>query len=1225
MLKALELIGFKSFADRTRFEFPRGITVVVGPNGSGKSNVVDAIKWVLGEQSVKTLRGKEMADVIFAGSSTRGALNSAEATLTFDNSQRRLALDSPEVHVTRRVYRSGEGEYLINRQPCRLRDIRDLFAGTGIATEAYSVIEQGKVDVMLQSSPKDRRAIFEEASGISRFKAKKVEAQRRLERVDQNLLRLGDIVEEVASRLKSARAQAAKARRYKEHADRLQLLRTQVGLEDWRECGRLLDEIEAQAGGLRDNVATEIAEAEGAERRVVEIERQATALDDELRAAESRLAENRQRAASVETAIEHGRARVLDLEEQAASCRKQLEALGDRAVDLAGLCQTTRAETEGAEAKHRDVTNRLADQQRALTALTAQLDQIRAENQERRASHLEQLRSSAALSSEITTLEGRLSRIEEARERCTARLADLQAAGERIGQEIESLIQRQQELAARHEERTKETAAARESLAVARQQLAARQKEMAQERERHSGLVERAALLDELEKRHEGVGVGTKEVLQFARENSDGPFQQVRGLLADLIQVSVETAPLIEAILGERAQYIVVSPGRRLQEYLAAYGKRISGRVGFLPLDSTGPAISSVDLNDELGVIGRADRFVEAPLELAPLVRRLLAGTWMVENLNHAISLADGPGRGLSFVTLAGEVLASDGTLIAGQRSAAAGLISRRSELRALRAQIAQVEQKIGQFTELLAALEEHVAAKDRAVSEAFAGQQAAVEALAQERLRVGAAQERQQQLVDQQNALESELKAAVDQVQSVTHSLGTSRQRLDQLQLSVAQAEARMSDNTRRIDELDAARQLRNRDCLAAQVELARSEQQLDHLRGQLRRYEQDRNERERAIAEAREQLKLTTGRREQAETDILSAESELSELFLQGETLTAEAAGLNARRTQARADRLAAAQVAQQHRAAIHALEAQLHERELAAGEIRHKRGTLESRLREDYGIELALLAEQPQPECEPKQQDDQSPRTRDEIEAEIADVRRKLTNIGGVNLDSLAEVEELETRFQSLSAQHEDLSKAKESLAEIISRINGESRRLFSETLETVKGHFQQLFRKLFGGGQADIVLEEDVDILESGIEIVARPPGKEPRSISLLSGGEKTLTCVALLLAIFRSRPSPFCVLDEVDAALDEANIERFVGVLKEFLEWTQFVVVTHSKKTMAFANTLYGITMQESGVSKRVSVRFDDVSENGEIRREAVEREQSLDTVIAGDDSATEAA
>ena len=290
------------------------------------------------------------------------------------------------------------------------------------------------------------------------------------------------------------------------------------------------------------------------------------------------------------------------------------------------------------------------------------------------------------------------------------------------------------------------------------------------------------------------------------------------------------------------------------------------------------------------------------------------------------------------------------------------------------------------------------------------------------------------------------------------------------------------------------------------------------------------------------------------------------------------------------------------------------------MAAGEIRHERSALESRLREDYGIELADLSHQPTPEEQ---------RQREQVETEIADLRRKLTNIGGVNLDALQEVDELEVRFQTLSDQHQDLSQAKASLEQIINRINADSRRLFSETLETVKGHFQQLFRKLFGGGQADIVLEQGVDILESGIEIVARPPGKEPRNISLLSGGEKTLTCVALLLAIFRSRPSPFCVLDEVDAALDEANIERFVSVLSEFLEWTQFVVVTHSKKTMAFANTLYGVTMQESGVSKRVSVRFDDVSENGEISRAALDRADRetppAESTASGGDSATEAA
>jgi chromosome segregation protein len=1217
MLTALELNGFKSFADRTRFEFPRGITVVVGPNGSGKSNVVDAIKWVLGEQSVKTLRGKEMADVIFAGSSVRGALNSCEATLTFDNTGRRLALDTPEVHITRRVYRSGEGEYLINRQPCRLRDIRDLFAGTGIATEAYSVIEQGKVDVMLQSSPKDRRAIFEEASGISRFKAKKVEALRRLERVDQNLLRLRDIVEEVESRLKSVRNQAAKARRYKEYSDRLQQLRTQVGLADWRALGEQLAQFEQAALALREEIAAATAAGEAAETKSATIETQTVAIDSEIRSAESRLSDQRERAATIESAIEHGRTRLTDLDDQSAGLRKQLQALSNRAVDLAELWQTTSQEVAAADQKHRELAGRLADQERALTALTAQLDQIRAENHERQAAHLEQLRTSAALASEISTLEGRLSRADETRQRCHTRLAELQSARERIEDEIKSLARRQQELAERLAEKAADLAAAREDLAEARRQHALRQKDMADCRERLSGINERAALLEELEKRHEGVGAGAREVLQFVRENPAGPLEQVRGLLADLIQVNVETAPLIEAALGEKAQHLVVSPGRRLMEYLAAHGKRLSGRVGFLPLDAAGPSSPNVDLTNELGVVGRADRFVEAALELAPLVRRLLGGTWIVENLRHAIAMSETSGRGLNFVTLAGEYLAADGTLVVGQRGAAAGLISRRSELRALRVQITQWEEKIAQLATTVSALEQQVAEQDETVSVALSAQQSAAEAVAEQRLRAGAASLRRDQLAEQHSALQTELSTAGEQVESVDRSLAAARTRLDRLQTSIAQSEARMSDNSRRIDELDVARQERHRDCLSAQVELARSEQQLGHLRGQLRRYDQDRQERERTLTEAEDQLAQCAVRRQETEWQILTAESALAELYLHREQLTAETARLFQNRDDLRTQRSEATQIVQRNRAIIHDLEEKLHAQDLAAGEIQHQRATLESRLREDYGIELAELTHQPTPEEQHE---------REQVETEIADLRRKLTNIGGVNLDALSEVEEMETRFTSLSAQLEDLSQAKASLEQIIHRINADSRRLFTETLETVKGHFQQLFRKLFGGGSADIIMEEGVDILESGIEIVARPPGKEPRSISLLSGGEKTLTCVALLLSIFRSRPSPFCVLDEVDAALDEANIERFVNVLKEFLQWTQFVVVTHSKKTMAFANTLYGVTMQESGISKRVSVRFEDVSETGEISTAALRRsETDAPEQSSAADSAIEAA
>ena len=455
---------------------------------------------------------------------------------------------------------------------------------------------------------------------------------------------------------------------------------------------------------------------------------------------------------------------------------------------------------------------------------------------------------------------------------------------------------------------------------------------------------------------------------------------------------------------------------------------------------------------------------------------------------------------------------------------------------------------------------------------------------------------------------MNTDLAAAGEQCETVAKSLASARSRLDQLQTNLAQSESRMSENTRRIEELDTARQQRNRDGLATQVELARGEQQLAHLRAQLRRYEQDREERGRTIEEANEQLNECLERSQQAEQRILTAEAEMAELFLQKETCRPKIAKLDERREQLRTERTAAVQIAHRHREKIRVVSEELHAKELAAGEIRHERATLEGRLREDYGIELAELTHQlTRGRTAPARTGGNrnrraAPQALEHRRRESRFARRKPTNWKSASKPSPRSIT--------------DLSQAKGSLEQIIHRINADSRRLFSETLETVKGHFQQLFRKLFGGGQADIVLEEGEDILECGIEIVARPPGKEPRSISLLSGGEKTLTCVALLLAIFRSRPSPFCVLDEVDAALDEANIERFINVLKEFLQWTQFVVVTHSKKTMAFATTLYGVTMQESGVSKRVSVRFDDVSENGEISREALQRSDREQPPIA---------
>ncbi len=1196
MLKALELVGFKSFADKTRFEFPRGITVVVGPNGSGKSNIVDAIKWVLGEQSVKSLRGKEMADVIFNGSGSRRAMNSAEVTLTFDNSANLLAVDTPEVHITRRVYRGGEGEYLINRLPARLRDIRDLLSGTGMGTQAYSVIEQGKVDVLLQSSPRDRRLIFEEAAGISRFKLRKLESLRRLERVEQNLLRLSDIVDEVESRLRSVRLQAGKARRYKEYTDRLQELRTQAGLVDWRRLTGRLDKFEGALQAARDDRDARAARAEAAEASLLQIENDIGDVTEAIRQSEARIAVNRERIASNESTIEHERNRSRDLEHEIARHRRQLLSMSARAGDLQQKLQETEREVEAAEERHRQIAVRLAEDERNLTGVITGLDQIRGENEQRRGAYVEQMRSSATLASQAAASQSQVAASAATRDRSRNRTAELDRQSDALTAEMDDLRRKFEQSSSQLQRRQDLLAAAEEQLAKHQHQFARQQNDLGQLRQRYSGVSERAAVLEELQRRQEGLSAGVKEVLAAAGSTPDGPYRAVCGLMADLLRVSVEIAPLIETALGEAAQHLVVEQDDRLADHLQQQSQRLAGRVGFIRLDAP-PDPSQAeppDLEGHPGVLGRADRFVETETRFAPLARRLLGRTWIVEKLTDAIRLAESAGREYSFVTLAGEMLAADGTLVVGPRHGTTGLISRRSQLEALKTQLSELETNIELLEQTSEQLQRQIATQQEQVRTRLAEHRAEADALAEHRAAVTAAEQRRVELDRQRTVMQSELRSAEVQHETASRQLAETRAKRTELDEALAEMESRLAELDEQVDRLEGQRQQRDREATQVKVELAKSEERLRNLHARLRQLNESRQERDRAIDENGEQLAQCQQRADQSRWNILHAESEVAELFLRKERFATETVATIERRESLRQQRTELTGELQKVRRQIHKFEEQIHAEDLSASEVRHERNTLADRLREDYGIELAEL------ELEPTEEEQLQ---REETQQEIEELRRRIGNLGHVNIEALEELDDLDTRHTNLSDQYHDLVDAKASLEKIIDRINTDSRRLFLETLDTVRGHFHRLFRDLFGGGHGDIVLEEDVDVLESGIEIVARPPGKEPRNISLLSGGEKTLTCVALLLAVFRSRPSPFCVLDEVDAALDEANIDRFTQVMQDFLTWTQFIIVTHSKKTMTCADTIYGVTMQESGISKQVSVRFEDVSEDGEILTE----------------------
>jgi chromosome segregation protein len=1199
MLKALEVQGFKSFADKTRFEFPSGITVVVGPNGSGKSNVVDAIKWVLGEQSAKSLRGKDMADVIFKGSgstaSGRKAMNFAEATIIFDNVDKRLPVEAPEVHVTRRVYRSGEGEYLINGDSCRLKDIKDLFRGTGVSVDAYSIIEQGKVDRMLQASPKDRRAMFEEAAGISRFKAKKVEAQRRLERVDQNLLRLRDIVEEVDSRLRSVRNQASKARRYREYSDRLQLLRTITAWADWQKLTGRKSALQQELDGLQQELDARRAENEKAEADLLQWETGLISAQEQLRNGESRFAQNREQISAREAACDFERARIRDLEDEINRRRQQMAAMTTRVVDVRLRLRDIVEQLAAAESEHETVADRVAQHEREMAQLAAEQDRLRQEMEGHRRDYVQGIRSSADLGNRASVIATQRETAEEA-------IADLATQLAAIAEALASYQQQWETLKAAENERAVVVTAKQQALEEEQNELdksrlvlAERLEDLSHLRGRHRGAEQRRELLADLEARREGLEAGVKDLLDSAKLRSE---LGIRGLVADCITAQRDVAELIDLALGDLSQAIVVA-GDKARMQLLDGELETKGRVLFVGLFSSGADWKPpLDLTGRSGVVERADRLATALPGFEPILTQLLGNTWVVETLADAVRLRSEGVTGCRFVARSGQRLEADGTLAIGASRGASGLISRRTELRMLQADIAVYQRQIEEAEQEVTQVRHNIATREAAVRRLSDEHRAAAAELADRQVAVRAHQQRGEQLHGQQSSLDQQRRTLESQIASAEAEIKRLRHEQEQVDASVKRSEAATAQIEAQVNEREQSRSHSQQQANAARVELARSEQRVDALRLQRFQCEEDERERDRLLAEARTQLRDGQTKREAAEHNILSATSELAELYVAKDLLSGL---ITQQRTECEtltADKSRVAEASHGLRRVIRNLEEQVHARELAAGEARHELQTLLERMREDYNIDLEAIQEAPASDERP----------RPEIEEEIASLRKKINSVGAVNLDALEEIDDLEARHQHLSSQYEDLSQAKASLEKIIHKINSDSRRIFLETLEAIRTNFQALYRRAFGGGKADLALEEGVDVLESGVDIMATPPGKPSFNNSLLSGGEKALTAVALLLAIFQFRPSPFCVLDEVDAPFDEANIGRFVDVLKDFLGWTRFIIVTHSKKTMTAANTLYGITMQESGISKRVSVRFDDVSEDGRISREAVERE-----------------
>jgi chromosome segregation protein len=1208
MLKRLELVGFKSFADKTTFDFGDGVTAIVGPNGSGKSNIVDAVRWILGEQSAKSLRGGEMADVIFNGSASRRSLGMAEVTMTFDNRKRALATEADEVQISRRVYRSGEGEYLINQEVCRLRDIKELFLGSGAGAEAYCIIEQGRVDVLLQASNYDRRAIFEEAAGISRFKAKKIETLRKFERVDQNLQRLKDIIDEVEKQLRSVKLQASKAQRYQEYSARLKELRVALGLQEYRQLSDKLQTEGTVLEELKSALAAKAAQASSWEMEMQQLEGRVTKTDENLREQETQLSHAREQIKANETTLGHEWSLAEALDKELVRARSRAAELTARVGQLVSTAERASSEYQGAEveaAEHRAAVRGLEESAKSATeAIAAARAQISAAKNQ----HLEQMRRSAHLQNDVVSYKAQVDNLSRERERL--RLKTVQAA-----ESLASLDVEMEELGEADTELQQKLQSARQALAELRQERDRQQKlrdetgeTVSRLRQERSGASSRVEVLRALERSQEGLGTGVREALEHLRSADPGPWRTVVGMIADFISVRREYAPLIDLALGDWSQRFLVRDTDLLAEALSQRTQPFSGRVSFLPLSDSGAAggnavtvrrpnrlletslhglapspQSSATAPLHPGIVAAAESLVtcEHP-ELSDLPYQLLGRTLLVRDLTAAKTIA-AQTSGYRFITLQGELLEPDGTLTVGTHHAETGILSRKSELRELEERLADLDRRIIDAERSLAELRDRLGALESRDS----NRQEEIEVLTEQGADLRARLVRHR---DKRQGLNEEVSLSQGEIQRIAQEIDSLSKAWQEAQAQAASAEAEVHALQQRIEHIEAEvrqrdhdRQQRQQEATVAAVALAKVEERLAGLRKQHDRVAADLDQRHQEAAQAEQSLHDCKARLAYSQLTMLNASAGLAHWHVEKESAEGQVSALASKLQELRQERMGLATQVQAVRNEWRAQQEQAHARELEVNDLRHRQATLVERLREDYQIDLATYAADSAMETAVPAQ----------VDEEIAELRRKLAKLGSVNLEALDELRELEARAATLQTQLEDLLAAKRSLEEIINKINLDSRRLFVETFSAIQTHFQELFRKLFGGGMADIVLENEDDILESGIEIIARPPGKELRSISLMSGGEKTMTAVALLLAIFRNKPSPFCLLDEVDAALDEANIGRFTAVLRDFLDLSQFIIITHSKKTMACADVLYGITMQESGISKRVAVRFED--------------------------------
>ncbi|ADY56599.1 chromosome segregation protein SMC [Syntrophobotulus glycolicus DSM 8271] len=1182
-LKALHIQGFKSFADKLKLEFGAGMCVIVGPNGSGKSNVADAVRWVLGEQSVKSLRGSKMEDVIFSGSSARRPVGMAEVSLVFDNSAGTLPLDFQEVTITRRVYRDGESQYYINRSLCRLRDIQELFLDTGSGKEGFSIIGQGRIDEILNLKSDERRLLIEEVAGISKYRMRKKEALKKLEDTQKNLERLNDIIVEIEGRLEPLKEQAETARLSKELNQELAQTEISVLVCELEQVKNRLQEILDGAEEMQEKKALVLA-------KIAEHESIHLVKEHDLEKLKQTIQQRQEEIRELENAAQEETHQISILTERQGFISEQKDRLEKEMIaDKAEkeLCKDRTGELAG---RKRELTRSLEEMKDSLAEHEQKLAELRtivagSEMNTIKAEIFEEISARSKYSNEVLELENR--RQEYVRHQSGYLQEKEKKAGERaeVLAEIEELTGLDEKMAARLAALAEEISSIdRAEKEKSQERISLNEQKNALQR-KTDGKQARLNALSVLEKNMEGYHRGVREAI-FAWKNGKIKDCGVLGTVADVISVDKKYEIAIETALGGALQDIIVEKTEDAKKCIAYLKASDKGRATFLPLETIrgGKYSLNPQLAGNRGFHGLAVELIRYDGKYSEVMESLLGRIIVAENLDCAVELAQKTGHKVRVVTLQGDQVNPGGSLTGGSsRSANNGLIGRPREIEDLKKEAIEIQREMEALTEQILTLdreiktlvqaEDQLETEQKEISEKRHIQAADKKYLEQKQQQL----EKEEKLLDYQlTELEHNLENLNAQSKVAAAALEGAESSLIQLQAKQAEAESLIQEKNKEANDLNEVMTSSKVETARWEQELSQTEKQMKEEQGRLEAFAQNILKKAGEMANIELQLK-------EVQSKILETEGKRKEINEAFESKEFALIGLRRDREHHGEKLLALETELKRIRQEAGDLEQQVHQNELKNARWEAEWETGIQRLRQEYSLEW----EDTKPYLTTEKKEALTEKT--------AELKRQITELGPVNYTALDEYPETLERYEFMSDQRNDLTEAGETLNKLIIELNENMTERFQEGFKSVNRGFQEVFAELFHGGSAELILDDPDNILETGVKIIARPPGKKAQLLSLLSGGERALTAIALLFAFLRVKPSPFCFLDEIEAALDEANVKRFVEYLRTLSASTQFILVSHRRGTMEAADRLFGITMEESGVSKLLTVEMDDTN------------------------------